>query len=886
MKNLKKYRKKYDLSKNLADITNGDKWFKLSTSLSRCFACDEISTTPMLKVTLGNICSKCITEELEDIFLNGVSLKFSLMELSVKLHGSFINRYRTLYLLEKRKNLFEDIESELKSEKDTFLRALILNLGYENLKENSLSRGTIRQITFRILSKIGHNILNEMYVNYDNTNPILQANLGYFYALFFDKYQSVDLRTFVEIKERLIEIAKSDTYQVKKSLLLGIENANSSSFLAELLKRLMKDNDYSISRKANAAFDKLPYRIKKEADKKKTPHRTLKKNDLNIFDYIKIETEEMKYLYNDIKEYYSAEKLKKMFQIYFVKIFNISDNIAISRLKKDDLIKLFAKMLTNKELFNLFLEIAPDDTKKIFEYILLDSFPKTKTEIAIISTEVFTNSSSYSYYKTFSVKDDYLIFPILYENSYYTETSIFLPQKFRTVILDYFDMTEIVSIKFYENRKEVEKMFEFSRLVKENDFISDFFVNFAFITQNKVTYAKSGNKVLKNYYTKMENYLNFEEFYPPNKTEDRDLYNVKKDLIIDFFENIEIQNVSQTPENLVKIYNSFFNGKLKHNFSFEKFIPYIKFNSYSDYGFSQVDDRDIKKEVIKIFKELNTVEWFDVDSIITNILFRNNDIIDFEDYRGSSYFLGNDENSYNRNYHEKILIKYSHCKDVLFGPIIKGFFYLSHILGILDIAYNQPNSNGLKRKSKTYLSNFDGLEVVRLTKFGEYFVGKIKEYNYESKIKETIVNLDSNRLYIFVSGNNPLKLMQLEKVSEKMRDGYYKTDFNIFYKDCKTKDDILDKIVFFKKNISADLPEIWQDFFIRIENRVSPLKRVSNLIVFKLEENKELLQLFSKDKILSDYVIKAENFHIMVNRKVVFKVETRLKELGYFVNLK
>ena len=145
------------------------------------------------------------------------------------------------------------------------------------------------------------------------------------------------------------------------------------------------------------------------------------------------------------------------------------------------------------------------------------------------------------------------------------------------------------------------------------------------------------------------------------------------------------------------------------------------------------------------------------------------------------------------------------------------------------------------------------------------------------------MTLDENRLTLTLDKEDLFKTMVLEQVAEKISNTCYKISYSSFLKDCRSKTDLQKKTQLFKQNISSELPPIWNNFFTDLTNRVHPLQEVKGMVVYKLKKDRTLAELVATDEELKKYILKAENYHIVVNEKDRTKIVKRLEEFGYFV---
>ena len=86
----------------------------------------------------------------------------------------------------------------------------------------------------------------------------------------------------------------------------------------------------------------------------------------------------------------------------------------------------------------------------------------------------------------------------------------------------------------------------------------------------------------------------------------------------------------------------------------------------------------------------------------------------------------------------------------------------------------------------------------------------------------------------------------------------------------------------FKNKISFDLPTLWQDFFEDIKRKNNSIKFCEDLIVFKLKDDKNLLDLIVKDTVIKDLIYKAEGYHIVIQKDNVKTLLKRLESFGYY----
>ena len=87
--------------------------------------------------------------------------------------------------------------------------------------------------------------------------------------------------------------------------------------------------------------------------------------------------------------------------------------------------------------------------------------------------------------------------------------------------------------------------------------------------------------------------------------------------------------------------------------------------------------------------------------------------------------------NYSRKY--KKFISASIYKEAVITPLIKSLMFLFSGFGMFDLDYEKPVNALVKSLEKPYLSIFDGLKHIRMTKFGSFVMDLKKSYNIPVK---------------------------------------------------------------------------------------------------------------------------------------------------------
>ncbi len=224
--------------------------------------------------------------------------------------------------------------------------------------------------------------------------------------------------------------------------------------------------------------------------------------------------------------------------------------------------------------------------------------------------------------------------------------------------------------------------------------------------------------------------------------------------------------------------------------------------------------------------------------------------------------------------------------DVLFlEPLLKASMFYFGALGILELRYDEPLSPYMiSAKGKPYLTPWDSLDYVKLTKLGEFVLGMRDSYEYkEVAPKKKGLKFDEFKPIITVSKDDTIMRTKLEAYADKYDGDRYILSYAKIFKDCKSSKILQLKIDGFYKQIEANPPKVFKEYFDEIIHNSNLLKRDLKQVVIELKNNPKLLQLFMKNKKLHDLVIKAEGYRVIVLKENMAKLTKIVKDNGFFV---
>lgn len=291
---------------------------------------------------------------------------------------------------------------------------------------------------------------------------------------------------------------------------------------------------------------------------------------------------------------------------------------------------------------------------------------------------------------------------------------------------------------------------------------------------------------------------------------------------------------------------------------------------------SVVADSTIQSLILSTFTTLfaSIHGWISVQAMVDQLLIFPNGINPlqiFEPYPMDKLHLVNNDTGE--------LVCLSNIIRHLGIPFMKGLLYTMAGLGLVEVAYRQRNMDDA--------SDFDTLQYVRLTELGKYALHINPSYTPPQNTEtEELFHLDEQRLVIrSLKENNPYESL-LNDTAIPIGNRRYMMSNESFLKNCRSEKDVKDKIDFFKRFISKEIPEVWTSFFDSLLRQCHPLKPVSadKYVIYQLDgNNKELIHLLSTDPFLKSILIRAEGYKILVEKKQQKAFVDKLKAHGYLL---
>ncbi len=401
-----------------------------------------------------------------------------------------------------------------------------------------------------------------------------------------------------------------------------------------------------------------------------------------------------------------------------------------------------------------------------------------------------------------------------------------------------------------------------------------------FINLGGLTLKKNGQAAAKGL-RDLRKISGSKEFYPDSDVSQLKL--LKSSMLAAFLLAINRQGTESVTQPQDVIREIFYQWRQNNNFTFTgKFLNHLKVVSNRYYYHDDNHAANIKNNLLLLLKKLPATGWTSLLDIQTftglrrlNLMEFNLMNLEFRHYTESQYGHWDEWESVNS----------TNVNQVVCLPLLKSFFFLAAALGLVEIGYNYPTNLDFKRMNREYLSEYDGLQMVQLTKLGAYVADKTKKFSADIQKKAKYrLHLDTTRLLLIMEGSDPLTDLSLRKILEPIGTGRYMLTYASLLKNCRSKQDVKKKITLFKKIISQTVPRIWRDFFKSALGKINPLTVEPAVAVFKVEPNQELLRILTSDPEISALVLKVEGLRIAVELPDLSKLYRLLQAHGYLVS--
>ncbi|MDR0527587.1 MAG: hypothetical protein LBG79_07235 [Spirochaetaceae bacterium] len=217
---------------------------------------------------------------------------------------------------------------------------------------------------------------------------------------------------------------------------------------------------------------------------------------------------------------------------------------------------------------------------------------------------------------------------------------------------------------------------------------------------------------------------------------------------------------------------------------------------------------------------------------------------------------------------------------LLARPLFKAYCYLFAALGLLEITQTTAEPAVVSGGNAKPFSPYDSLDSLRITNFGKWCLGLIE--NPPDSIQEKYEAIaDKELLLVTVRGKSFERSLFLDEIGIKLGEDRWRISPRSFISGCTDITQIEERIKKFKRLIDVQSMPHWEQLFSKIMRRANFSKTaITQATVFKLGEDRELLEELFADPAFSSCALRAEGLHIIVPDKHKKKFLDLLAEHG------
>lgn len=575
-----------------------------------------------------------------------------------------------------------------------------------------------------------------------------------------------------------------------------------------------------------------------------------------------------------LDEFYTQEMLYNLFEKYFKKwiangyiglnlgLFEVS--LLTENSPKVKFLDLLEQVFAKEEVFIAIFKSLPEDIKNIFEKIAWNG----KYFISEEEREKFFRKDQ-KFSSVVDLNEEYSFFKYIEDNQkneylYIANDVVRWYRKFLPKNRECFIYT-------------VNKNDSWTVGNNEESIIENLGKYFNFFNDKKLEISTSG-KLLKSSKIGMHKYCNIEEYYKNLN----DLDFLKTETIALFFYILRKEYLTPTylrGANLKNIILDFLNGDnvIDDNYTY----PRLYLNYLKGYGKPKKNNSEVIRgiqTIRDILKEIPTDKIISVENLINYIIYNDKfmEILNVDAVYEHVYIN-------EANYERTKLSTYENYQNYIIEPFIKSILFILGTFGVLEIYYTVPTGKKSLYLRHGYLSKYDGIQGFKLTKLGEYIFGKRENYEFK-QVEEGTVYLEDDMLIATVVGEAPVRILFLESIGTKISSTKFKISAESFLKKINNKVELEEKIEEFRNKICKNPSEVWENLFKELLERMSSVKILKDYSVLQLKQDKNLIGFISSNKEISKLILKAENFHIIIQTENIKRFEEILNSNGYFLS--
>ena len=580
---------------------------------------------------------------------------------------------------------------------------------------------------------------------------------------------------------------------------------------------------------------------------------------------------------------YKASRLKTVYLLYLQQIFpketfGFDKNIPDTKPVKRKLVWALAQTFSNRALFQKLRNMLHPGVLEVLHNLVWE---QNEIQIGSLPPSLNPPIISKDFLSTDFYDPNYSIIPenIIRITKFFTG-SIFLPDMIRCLLKQYLTPPREYFLISRDNIPKTGFLYE-----NQNRVLSQLYLLSTYITQTHLTFSEHTGNIGKSELLRIAKDCGTHEFYDKTAPE---LKTMAVRLMVDFLRRTPVEETLAPHICLQRLFQQFFTTvDVENGFLLTRLLSHLSgLNMVLCYGKEMKEkEATVRVSLQNLLRQLTPGAWYSVQNLL-NYCRYHDVMLDIINRRLAQNAL----TVALPIYHDSRYIGYQHAEvsknytDVVIIPFFKAFLFFLAAFGIVDIAYDYPENKQFQKRNSKYLSVFDGLQHIRLTPLGAFVIGQTEGFVSNIRQETAQILLDENRLLIYLDGNDAVKALLLKQFADPVCGNTYSVTYDTFLKSCKTNADIEHRFELFKNTVGRNIPRIWQDFIDDIQKKINPLKFKEEFMVFEIKKHPELITLISQDELLRQYVLKAEDYHIIIHRSHLNKVVKRLETFGFFIH--
>ncbi len=582
-------------------------------------------------------------------------------------------------------------------------------------------------------------------------------------------------------------------------------------------------------------------------------------------------------LEEELHQHYSADRLEDLFHLYLKKFLNahpvlLKDwNLNYKEfeglsIRKKEIVRLFAIICSDKELFLSWFGDLPFLPSKILESIvwegrqlLSDLNKRTKGNI-FDSLEESPDLNA--------IRQDYCLFIVIRIPFKFPDKKPLvyfdIPTSLRRKLKQHLPFPKGYDLKPLKSPEQTEYTYADRGRILESLPIA-----LEFIRQGKLQCNKSGSPH-KRSLNRLNQMTNLSEFFP-----DRSETGLKAMRTRMVAELLLVKSEFEKTDDLPGLIKSLFLQLSESDGSFYlRFMEGIK----GWYHASGQLKQDFHTGYLQLLRQLPIDKWISISQLARYALVRDMDLCPVNDQAYQHLFHSGEWSGWGNTRNPIYPDEYA---NVITLPLLKSAFYLFAAMGLTDIMYQSPDT--AKPAESRHYSDFCGLRYVKLNELGAFVAGKTDEYlSYTRTQPPTKMYLDEHRLILSLDSGNPGLEMKLEQIADRIGKNRFRFDFSSFFSDCSHSGDVENKLAIFHETIREDLPSIWRQFLDEVEQRTTAFRKTDDYVIVKIDHNnRDLIELIENDHEIRNWILLIEDYHIAIPKMNLERLKQRLINFGY-----